>query len=125
MAQLTGTKFDGGKPRMDLLPTAPLVEISKVLGFGASKYSAHNWRGGIEYSRLIGSAYRHLAAFNDGEDYDPESGLPHLAHLGCCVVFLLEQFSKGTGLDDRYKDPNLKEQIETIWPTPVEEVTDE
>jgi hypothetical protein len=102
MTGLAGTKLDHDKPRMDLLPTIPLVEISKVLGFGAKKYSAHDWRGGIEYSRLIASAYRHLSSFNDGEDLDPESGLPHLAHLGCCVLFLLEQYTKGTGLDDRY-----------------------
>jgi hypothetical protein len=107
MAELTGIKHDGEKPRMDLLPTVPMVEIAKVLTFGAKKYAAHNWRGGIEYSRLIGSAYRHLSAFNDGEDYDPESGLPHLAHLGCCVFFLLEQFVKGTGLDDRYKTDKM------------------
>jgi hypothetical protein len=91
---------------MELLPTAPLRAISEVLTFGAKKYAAHNWRGGLEYSRLIGAAYRHLSAFNDGEDKDPESGLSHLAHLGCCVMFLLEQEAKGTGQDDRYRGPN-------------------
>lgn len=103
MAELTGLKHDGEKPRMELLPTLPLLEISKVMGFGAKKYSAHNWRGGMEQSRLIGAALRHLTAYNDGEDIDPESGLPHLAHLGCCVLFMLEQHLRGTGLDDRYK----------------------
>lgn len=103
--KLSGTKFDQEKPRMDLLPTLPMVEIAKVLTFGAKKYAAHNWRGGIEMSRLIASSYRHLSSFNDGEDTDPESGLPHLAHLGCCVLFMLEQYLRGTGVDDRYK-PN-------------------
>lgn len=88
---------------MELLPTVPLRAIAEVLTFGAKKYDAHNWRGGIEYSRLIGAALRHLTAYNDGEDKDPESGLSHLAHLGCCVLFLLEQENKGTGLDDRYR----------------------
>lgn len=131
MAELTGVKHDGDKPRMDLLPTVPLVEIAKVLTFGAKKYAAHNWRGGIEYSRLIGSAYRHLSAFNDGEDLDPESGLPHLAHLGCCVVFLLEQYKRGTGKDDRYqvKDNTPWEgppyEHGVTWGDPVGEVTDE
>jgi hypothetical protein len=91
---------------MDLLPTASLKAIAEVLTFGAKKYDAHNWRGGIEYSRLIGAAMRHLTAYNDGEDADPESGLSHLAHLGCCVLFLLEQEAKGTGQDDRYRGPN-------------------
>lgn len=109
MTELTGTKHDQEKPRTDLLPTAPLLEIAKVLGFGAKKYAAHNWRGGIEQSRLVGSSLRHLLAYNDGEDNDPESGLPHLAHLGCCVLFMLEQHLKGTGLDDRYKPPSSSE----------------
>lgn len=100
---MSGTKHDQGKPRWDLLPTQPLGAIAQVLTFGAEKYDAHDWRAGFDYSRLIGAAYRHLSAYNDGEDTDPESGLSHLAHLGCCVLFLLEQEAKGTGTDDRYK----------------------
>lgn len=101
--ELKGNKNDQEKIRTDLLPTMPLLKIAEVLTFGARKYADHNWRGGIQYSRLIGAALRHLLAFNDGEDKDPESNLSHLAHLGCCVLFLLEQEAKGTGLDDRYK----------------------
>lgn len=96
------TKHDQEKPRAELLPSAPLLAIAEVLTFGAQKYAAHNWRQGFDQSRLIGAAYRHLMAYNDGEDEDPESGLPHLAHLGCCVLFMLEQHLKGTGTDDRY-----------------------
>lgn len=98
-----GIKHDEGKPRMELLPTAPLVEIAKVLSFGAEKYSPHNWRGGFDYSRLVGATLRHLTAWNDGEDKDEESGISHLAHAGCCILFLLEQEAKGTGTDDRHK----------------------
>lgn len=100
---LKGKKFDDEKPRMDLLPQAALLGIAEVLTFGANKYGDHNWRGGIAYSRLIAAAYRHLGAFNDGEDLDGESKLSHLKHLGCCVAFLIEQEAKGTGLDDRYR----------------------
>jgi len=100
---LTGLKNDQGKCRVELLPTAPLLMIGDVLTFGAKKYADHNWRGGFDYSRLIGANLRHLLAFNDGEDYDPESGLSHMAHAGCCTLFLLEQIAKGTGNDDRYR----------------------
>lgn len=100
---MSAAKFDGEKPRADLLPSAPLLMIAEVLTFGAKKYAAHNWRAGFDQSRLIGAALRHLLAYNDGEDTDPESGLSHLAHLGCCVLFMLEQQAKGTGNDDRYK----------------------
>jgi hypothetical protein len=98
-----GLKYDGEKPRMDLLDRHALEEIARVLGFGAAKYKAHNWREGIAYSRLIAAALRHLHAFNDGEDIDPESGLSHLAHLGCCVMFLLGMQKARPDLDDRYK----------------------
>lgn len=100
-----GLKYDGGKPRMDLLSTIFLEGVAKVLTFGAKKYAAHNWRNGIEQSRLIGAAMRHLTAYNNGEDTDPESGLSHLDHLGCCVMFLRELRETHPHLDDRYKKP--------------------
>ena len=102
-AKLTGLKFDLGKPRLELVSRQALEGLAMVLGFGAKKYAAHNWRGGIEYSRLIGAALRHIEAFNDGEDLDPESTLSHIDHAQCCLMFLSDQIKRGTGLDDRYK----------------------
>lgn len=99
----SGTKYDTGKPRMDLLDSSFLEEVAQVLTFGANKYSAHNWRNGINYSRLIAAAYRHLGSINAGEDIDPESGLPHVAHLGCCIMFLSSMMRVKPELDDRYK----------------------
>lgn len=98
-----GTKNDQGKTRLELLPTAPLSMIAEVLDFGTKKYAAHNWRKGFDQSRLIGAALRHIMAYNEGEDLDPESGLSHMAHAGCCVLFLLEQIARNTGKDDRFK----------------------
>lgn len=101
----SGQKFDADKIRMDLFPAAAIEEISKVLTFGAKKYAAHNWAKGIAYSRLLGAAFRHLFAYSRGEDKDPESGLSHLAHAGCCVVFLIWMEKFRADLDDRFKDP--------------------
>lgn len=98
-----GIKHDQDKPPMDLIDNAFLIELSNVLGFGARKYAAHNWRGGINYSRLIAAAYRHLGAINSGEDIDPESGLSHAGHLACCVMFLSKMMQTRPDLDDRYK----------------------
>ncbi len=99
-----GKKFDQDKPRMDLLDTEALTQIARVMGMGAKKYGDHNWRGGLAWSRVIGAAMRHLTAFNNGEDLDPESGLSHLAHLGCCVMFLLNYTKTHQKLDDRFKN---------------------
>lgn len=99
----SGVKHDTDKPRVDLLDPNFLVSVGEVLGFGAKKYAAHNWRGGISYSRLFGAILRHTFAAMRGEDTDPESGLPHTAHLGCCVMFLHWMMHHRKDLDDRYK----------------------
>ena len=97
-----GVKHDAGKPRMDLLPPEALLEIAEVLALGASKYSAHNWRKGFAYSRLIAASLRHLFAWVGGENKDPESGKSHLAHAACCLMFLITFEQTRTGTDDRY-----------------------
>lgn len=97
-------KFDNEKIPVELLPTQALEEIGKVLAFGRKKYDAWNWSKGFKWSRLIGAAMRHLFAWQRGEDKDKESGLSHLAHLGCCVLFLLQHEISGLGEDDRHKE---------------------
>jgi hypothetical protein len=99
----TGTKHDQSKPRLNLLSRPALCGIGEVLGFGAEQYGENNWRQGFEYSRLIGAALRHILAYNDGEDLDPESGKSHIDHALCCLMFLSDQIKRGTGIDDRYK----------------------
>lgn len=99
----TGLKYDKEKPRMDLLDPDFLEGVAQVLTFGAEKYAAHNWRGGISISRLIAASYRHLGAINRGENIDGESGLPHVHHLACCSMFLSWMLANRSDLDDRWK----------------------
>lgn len=94
-------KKDGGKVRMDLLPVYPLQEVAKVLTFGATKYAPNRWRKGMEWSRLYGAVLRHIFAWFRGQDTDPETGLSHLAHAICGLMFLLEYSRTGAGTDDR------------------------
>lgn len=98
-----GIKHDSDKPRMDLLDSVALDGLAQVLAFGAKKYNAHNWRGGIAYSRIIAALLRHTFAILRGEDNDPESGLPHVDHVGCCWMFLSHMMKTRPDLDDRYK----------------------
>lgn len=99
----TAIKEDGDKNRLELLPVGPLQDIAEILTFGAKKYADHNWRNGFKWSRLIGACLRHLFAWAGGQDKDPETGKSHLAHAGCCILFLLEHEKRGLGEDDRYK----------------------
>lgn len=96
-----GTKHDSGKVGVHLLPPDPLIEIAKVLDFGAKKYDPYNWSKGIKYSRLYGALLRHMWAWWKGESSDSETGLSHLAHAGCCLLFLLQYETTRKEFDDR------------------------
>lgn len=98
-----GVKHDQEKPRTDLLDPEFLLGVARVLSFGARKYSAHNWRGGIAYSRILAAILRHTFAILKGEDIDSETGELHTAHLGCEVQFLHWMMINRKDLDDRYK----------------------
>lgn len=101
--EATGLKYDNGKPRFDLLDPLALEGLARVLDFGTRKYAAHNWRGGISYSRIIRALVSHSFALLRGEDTDPESGLPHVDHIGCNWMFLSNMMKTRPDLDDRYK----------------------
>jgi len=87
----TGLKLDSGKLRYDLLPFRALQEVVKVLGHGATKYGDDNWRRLEQLEkRYLAASMRHLMSHAMSEDTDPESGLPHLAHCICSLMFILE-----------------------------------
>lgn len=86
-----GRKDDAGKPTFRLVPPRALLEVARVLEFGARKYDPENWRrvDGIQ-DRYLDAALRHINAHQRGEDADRETGISHLAHAGCCLLFMLE-----------------------------------
>lgn len=100
---MAGMKYDQDKPRMDLLDADALTGVAQVLTFGAQKYAAHNWREGISNSRLVAALLRHLFAIMRGEYIDPESGLPHIDHVGCCWMFLSWNMKNKPELNDLWK----------------------
>jgi len=99
-------RYDQGKTDWSLMPFEAVEEINRVLEFGAKKYAAHNWKtgDGFKYTRVLNSLLRHIFAWSRGEDRDPESGLSHLAHAGCNVIFLL-YYSK---YKDRYNNDDRR-----------------
>lgn len=99
-------KFDDGKVDWSLVPFKALEGMVKVLEFGSKKYAAHNWRqgNGFKFTRILNSLMRHIFAYAGGEDLDPESGLNHIWHAQCNLLFLAMYISNKeyfTG-DDRY-----------------------
>lgn len=85
-----GTKHDGGKPRWSLLPRGTIPTVIAVLEYGARKYQVDNWmRVDDPERRYYDAAMRHINAWLQGENNDPESKLPHLAHAVACLLFLM------------------------------------
>ena len=96
-----GRKDDSGKTPWHLMPPDALNQIAQVLAFGATKYGDRNWEKGMNWSRPFSALMRHMWAWWRGERCDPETGLSHLAHAGCCILFLLSYEVRGGGNDDR------------------------
>lgn len=66
------------------------VECAQVFEYGKKKYAAWNWAKGMPWSVPVACAARHLIAMLQGQETDPESGLPHRGHVFCNVVMLLQ-----------------------------------
>ena len=96
------------KPRLELVPWTAVSEIAQVLSFGANKYEANNWCRGARWGRYFAALCRHIFAWWSGEDKDPETGYSHLAHAGCCLLFLMEYQRNNWGSDDRFTGPDNK-----------------
>jgi len=85
-----GRKYDSNKARWDLLPIEQVEKMVQVLTMGSVKYGDNNWQNlesGVE--RYYAALMRHLVAWRKGEENDPESGLPHLAHCMTNIVFIM------------------------------------
>jgi hypothetical protein len=103
LMQSEGVKFDGDKPRYDLIPPELLEETAIVLTYGAVKYSERNWEKGMAWHRPFGALMRHMWSWWRGENVDPETGFSHLAHAACCIAFLITYERRSIGKDDRHK----------------------
>ncbi len=99
-----GVKHDQGKPDLSMISQLLMESVAEVRVFGAKKYSRNNWRKGFKYTRSIAAALRHIMAFNEGQDLDPESGLSHIAHAVCCLEHLLNDIKNHPNNDDRSQE---------------------
>jgi len=85
------TVFGEAKPKLSDTPTIGIQLMGKVHTNGAAKYGRFNWREHqVSSTVYYDAALRHLMAWFNGETIDPESGLPHLAHVMACCNILLD-----------------------------------
>lgn len=120
---MSGKKNDQEKVPLDLIPSDALFEIGKVLAAGAKKYERANWANGIEISRLISAAMRHLLEFNNGEDIDEECNTLHLANSAVNLIFAIWMYKNRPDMDDRWIKRFKKSTIysKSIEPRPTSE----
>lgn len=102
-----GDRYNSGKPQWSLVPFSALEPMVRVLEFGASKYAKHNWKKGLPYTETCESMLRHIYAFMEGEDNDPESGQSHIGHIMCNALFLSYFIKNNPELDNRENAGNI------------------
>jgi len=98
-----GIKHDDGKPQLSFVARSLLVAIATIMESGAEKYGRDNWKLGMDWHRPYDALLRHLTAWWEGESLDDDSGMSHLNHAVCELMFLIEYEQKGIGHDDRSK----------------------
>jgi hypothetical protein len=108
-------RYNEGKCKWSLVDFKSLEPMVKVLEYGTEKYSRDNWKKGLPVTEICESLMRHLYAFLDGENIDPESGMSHIGHIQCNAMFLAHMIDK-EGFDDRSgSDYDIDKQQLTIF----------
>lgn len=121
MEQLKNTNpkdlIGSGKLPLHLWPeTATLMGCMGLLD-GMLKYGRSNWRAsGVRASIYVDACKRHLNAWFEGEDLDPDSGLPHLAHALACLAILTDAQAAGVLEDDRMIQGGYRRLVEQLTP---------
>lgn len=94
----------GTKPsQLGTIDPLALLVLGEVSGFGAQKYEAFNYLKGYDWRLTFDAAMRHWLAWWNGEDMDPESGLPHPAHAAWHGLAATSFMLREIGTDSRFK----------------------
>jgi hypothetical protein len=107
-------KADKGKLPISLVPMTIVKDIAAIRKYGEEKYHAPNNWVLVDKQRYVDAMWRHLIAYQEGEEYDKESGLPHLWHAACNMAFILEMESPDWEIHKQQliaSDPKLQEQL--------------
>lgn len=84
------------------VPAVPVAEIGLAMLEGALKYGRHNYRAiGVRSSVYYDATMRHLTRWWEGEDIDPDSGLPHIVKALASLIVLRDAEINGKLTDDR------------------------
>jgi hypothetical protein len=84
---------------------------------GMLKYGRSNFRAvGVRSSIYYDAARRHLDAWFEGEECDPEDGVPHLSAALSCLAIIVDAQATGKLNDDRMTPGGYRKLVTEITP---------
>ncbi len=113
-----GSMDDDRKVPLTLVWPGFIRGVARVLRFGMRKYSRGNWMRGMSFSEVIDAMKRHIEAIERGEDIDPDSGEPHVDHIGCNAMFLDYYMNGPDAAKYKQFDDRLYKPVVEDAPTP-------
>lgn len=119
-SKATNPKDAVGSSKLPIHLWPKTATIMGTLGLleGMLKYGRLNWReAGVRASIYYDALDRHISAWFEGEDFDPDSGMPHLAHALACLAILVDAQAAGKLVDDRqYNGEGYRTLVEELTP---------
>ena len=101
------------KPGLDNISLAAQYYEGAVMKQGVDTYGAYSWcEHSMKASTYYNAILRHLSAWWQGEDLDPTSGLPHMAHIRASAGILIDQQETNRLIDDR---PKRLAPLKPVW----------
>lgn len=121
---MTGLKPTNPKDAIgsDKLPIHLWPSTATALGCvamanGMLKYGRSNFRAiGVKSSIYIDAAKRHIDAWFEGEECDPDDGVPHLAAALACIAIIVDARAAGKLNDDRQISGGYRALVEELTP---------
>lgn len=90
------------KPPLSTIPSRVLFLLGLGMLEGTCKYGRHNYRAaGVRASVYVDASMRHILKYYEGEDIDPDSGLPHVVKAMASLAVLMDGILEGNYNDDR------------------------
>lgn len=84
---------------------------------GMLKYGRTNWRpAGARASTYYDASKRHLDAWFEGEEIDPDDGVPHLAAAIACLAIIIDAQASGVLEDDRMVAGRYRAMVDSLTP---------
>lgn len=107
----------GNKLPMHLFPEVAAAHTVLAMLDGALKYGRNNFRAiGVRASIYADAAQRHIKAWFEGEDSDPDSGVHHLGHAIACLAIVLDAMAAGKLNDDRNIAGGYRKAVTDLTP---------